>query len=323
LKSKKLCFGLILFIVIFLVSCISKDTGLNIENKAKVALVLKMNTGYHWGTIKQGADTAAREFNVNLYFYAPLQEEDVEGQINLVNQALDENVDALILAASDFKELVEVTEKAYDKKIPVIIIESLVDTDKIHSYIATDNLDAGRKAGNALIEIAGPACNVAVMNFIKGTSNADDREKGLLEVIEDHPKINVVAKEYCLSDINLASKLTKKIISENENLDAIVALNSISSEGVAQAVEEMGLAGKIKIIAFDSTTREIDYLEEGIIQATVIQNPFSMGYLGVKYAVEMLNGNKIDSYFNTESKVITKENMYLKENQKLLFPFIK
>ncbi|MGI6085886.1 MAG: substrate-binding domain-containing protein [Acetivibrionales bacterium] len=321
MKRINLFFSLII-IAVFIISC-DRQTSLNIDGKAKVALVLKMNTGYHWGTIKQGADTAAREFNVNLYFYAPLQEDDVKGQIDLVNQALDENVDALILAASDFKELVGVTEKAYDKKIPVIIIESLVDTDKIHSYIATDNLDAGRKAGNVLLDIAGTECNVAIMNFVKGTSNADDREKGLLQVIGEHPGIKVVAKEYCLSDINLASKLTKEIISKHDNLNAIVALNSISSEGVAQAIEELGLAGKVKIIAFDSTTREIDYLEEGIIQATVIQNPFSMGYLGVKYAVEMLNGNKIDEYFNIEAKVITKENMYLKENQKLLFPFIK
>ena len=320
---KKISFFLVLILLsLCFVSCTEKNS-LNFEEKPKIALVLKMNTGYHWGTIKQGADTAAREFNVNLYFYAPLQEEDVQGQIDLVNQALDENVDALILAASDYKQLVEVTEKAYNKKIPVILIESLVDTDKIHSYIATDNIEAGRKAGNTLVEIAGTECNVAIMNFIKGTSSADDREKGLLEVIGLYPSINVVAKEYCFSNLNRAINLTREIIANNENLDAIIALNSVSSEGVAQAVEELGLGGKIKIIAFDSTINEIEYLEEGIIHATIIQNPFAMGYLGVKYAVEMLNGNKIESYYTTETKVITKENMYLQENQKLLFPFIK
>ena len=320
---KKISFFLVLILLsLCFVSCTEKNS-LNFEEKPKIALVLKMNTGYHWGTIKQGADTAAREFNVNLYFYAPLQEEDVQVQIDLVNQALDENVDALILAASDYKQLVEVTEKAYNKKIPVILIESLVDTDKIHSYIATDNIEAGRKAGNTLVEIAGTECNVAIMNFIKGTSSADDREKGLLEVIGLYPSINVVAKEYCFSNLNRAINLTREIIANNENLDAIIALNSVSSEGVAQAVEELGLGGKIKIIAFDSTINEIEYLEEGIIHATIIQNPFAMGYLGVKYAVEMLNGNKIESYYTTETKVITKENMYLQENQKLLFPFIK
>lgn len=320
---KKIRFFFVLVLLAVLLSSCSENNTLNYEDKPKIALVLKMNTGYHWGTIKQGADTAAREFNVNLYFYAPLQEEDVKGQIDLVNQALDENVDALILAASDYKQLVEVTEKAYDRKIPVILIESLVDTDKIHSYIATDNIDAGRKAGNTLVEIAGTECNVAIMNFIKGTSSADDREKGLLEVISQYPLINVVAKEYCFSNLKHAINLTRNIVANYKNLDAIVALNSVSSEGVAQAIDELGLGGKVKVIAFDSTINEIDYLEEGIIHATIIQNPFAMGYLGVKYAVEMLNGNKIDSYYTTETKVITKENMYHQENQKLLFPFIK
>ncbi|HHW46835.1 MAG TPA: substrate-binding domain-containing protein [Clostridiales bacterium] len=321
MKKVSLLIKLILAVAC-LASC-AKNNDISIKEKSKIALVLKMNTGYHWSTIKQGADTAAREFNVNIYFYAPTREEDVNGQIELVNQALDAGVDGLILAASDFKQLVEVTEKAYDKKIPIIIIDSLVDTNKIHSYIATDNLDAGRKAGQALVEIAGTKCNVAIMSFVKGTSDADDRERGLFELINQYPSINVVAKEYCMSNMNRAKMLAREIISKNKNLDAIVALNSIASEGVAQVVEELGLDGKIKIIAFDGTINEINYLEEGIIHATVIQNPFAMGYLGVKYAVDMLNGNKIENYYKIEAKVITKENMYLQENQKLLFPFIK
>lgn len=322
---RKLDISIIFYILlVFIFSCISCTKPVDLNNTARknIAVIVKMNYGYHWGTVKLGVNAAAREFNVNIKYYAPNDEADIEGQIRMVNQAIDEKVDALILAASDYKALVEVTEKAYDMGIPVIIIDSEVDTDKIHAYVATDNYEAGKKAGNILVDIVGEKANVAIMSFVKGTRNAEEREEGLMSVISNYPDIKVVAKEYCLSDNKLAYNLTKKIIWENSQVDAFVAFNDISSEGAAQAVDEMNLKGKVKIVAFDSTLQEINYLEKGVIQATVIQNPFSMGYLGVKYAVDALEGRKVEKRYPLDSKVINIDNMFLPENQKLLFPLL-
>ncbi len=316
------CFCAIILIPVLLQGC-SKPVELNSMEKRNIALIAKMNSGYHWGAIKQGADTAAREFNINIDFNAPDDEEDVEGQIKLVNQAIDKKVDALILAASDYNALVKVTERAFDLHIPVVIIDSEVNTKKINSYIATDNYNAGKKAGNALADLVGKSCNVAIMNFVKGSKNAEQREEGLLSFISQYPGIKVTEKAYCSSDTNLAYQLTRKIISEHPEVNAIVAFNAISSEGVAEAVDQAGLSGRIKIVSFDSTPKEIDYMEKEVIQATITQNPFSMGYLGVKYAVDLLNKKNVPVYTDTGSKIITRENMYLPENQKLLFPIVK
>lgn len=324
-KIVKLFSIFLIFVYISSFAACSKSVDLNTARK-NIALIVKMNYGYHWGTVKLGADAAAREFNVDIDYSAPDDEDDIEGQIKLVNEVLDrkdKKIDALILAASDFKELVGVTERAYGMGIPVIIIDSEVDTKKIHSFIATDNFDAGEKAGNKLAGITDGSCRVAIMSFVKGTRNAEEREEGLMSVISKYPDIKVVAKEYCRSDTTLAYNLTKDIIAKNKEVNAIVAFNSISSEGVAQAIDDMKLGGKVKVIAFDSTLQEINFLEKGVIQATVIQNPFSMGYLGVKNAVDVINGKKVEKRVYTESRVIDKENMYLPENQKMLFPFVK
>lgn len=282
-----------------------------------------MNSGYHWGTIKRGAEAAAREFNVNIEYSAPNDEGDVEGQIKLVNLALEKKVDALILAPSDYRAMADITKKAYNEGIPVVIIDSEVDTDKMHCYIGTDNLEAGEKAGNVLLSFIPKEGKIAIINFVKGSKNAEEREEGIKSVLAGSPKINIVANEYCYSDVNRAYSLTKEIISKYEDIDAIVALNALSSEGVAAAVSEMGLQGKVKVVAFDSTTSEIEFLEKGVIQAIVIQNPFSMGYLGVKSSVEIMNGKKVAKIISTGSKIIDKNNMDLPENQKLLFPFVK
>lgn len=325
-KAVKLLSLCLLLLCLCLFDACTKTMNLSPIEKRKVGLIEKMNSGHYWGTIKQGAETAAREFNVSIYFDAPSDEGDIQSEIKMANNALDsEKVDALVLAASDYKALVKVVEKAYGLKIPVIIIDSEVDSDKINSYIATDNLEAGRKAGKILVDTLGgdKERNLAIMGFLKGSRNAVQREEGLLSVLYAHPNYKVVAKEYCSSDSQLAFNLTKKIISQNSSVNAIVALNSFASEGVAEAIDQMGLAGKVKIIGFDSTPKEIDYMEKGVIQAIIAQNPFSLGYLGVKYAVDAMNKKSIPKYTDTGSKIIIKESIYLPENQKLLFPFVK
>lgn len=317
----------IILLCIFVLSGCRADNSLNGYDEAKkyIVIVTRMNYGYHWGSVKLGAYAAAKEFNVDIGYFAPDDEEDVEGQIKLVNNALDNKdrkVDALVLAASDYEAMVQVTEKAYDSGIPVIIIDSEVNTKKINSYVATDNYKAGKEAGQVLVNVAGKDANVAIVSFVKGTRSAEQREEGLMDVISNYPNIKVVAKEYCLSNTNLAYNITKEIISQYRRVDAVVALNEVASEGAAQAINELGLVGKVKVIAFDNTLQGIDYLESGVIQALVIQNPFSIGYIGVKFAVDALQGKPIPREYSIEPKVIDKDDMYLTENQKLIFPFV-
>jgi ribose transport system substrate-binding protein len=313
-------------ILTLLFSACGRNTGLEPQEKKKIGLIVKMSYGYHWGTVKLGADTAASEFNVNIYYNGANDEKDVEGQIKLVNYALDdEKVDALVLAASNFDDLVGVIKKAHNMGVPVIIIDSEVNTDVIDSTISIDNLDAGKKVGNMLVESFKPnnKCNFAIMNFVKGSRTAELRQEGVASVTTKIRDFKLIDIAYCNSDAELAKDYTKEIISRNPDIDAMVALNDIASEGVSEAIEQMHLSGKIKIIAFGSSPNEINYLDNGVIQATIAQNPFSMGYLGVKYAVDALNNKTIPKYVNTNLTIIDKNNMYFPENQKLLFPFVR
>lgn len=315
-------------LIILFQSCfIDKNMNVDVNNvhKKNIAFISKTNYGYHWATVKQGANVAAREFNVDIDFAAPDVEEDVDEQINLVNDVIDNKdkvVDAIVLAASDYNKLVRVIEKAYQRNIPVIIIDSQVNTNKISSNIITDNFEAGKSMGNVLLDICGKKANIVIMSFVKGSINAKQREDGLNSVISKYPDIKIVSKEYCYSDTNLAYNIIKKILLKNNNIDAVIALNDIASEGVALAIDELNLEGKVKVIAFGSTTQELNYLEKGVINSLIIENPFSIGYLGVKFAVDAMENKKIPNKYLIETKVIDKNNMYLPENQRMLFPFV-
>ena len=295
----------------------------NNQKNIKVEVILKTSENDFWQNVRVGADAAGKEFSVNLSINSPLNESDVEDQITLVDNAIERKVDAIVLAASDFKKLVAVAEKAVNAGIPVIIIDSELDSTRISTFIATDNKEAAIKAGNRLVEIAGKECNIAIMSFVKGAATSNQRLEGIYEAIKKYPKIKVLAIEYSLSDENIAEKHTKNILKKYPDINAIVALNGPSTIGTARAIEEMNLSGKVKIVGFDNINGEIDYLEDNAIQAIVIQNPYNMGYLGVKYAVDVINKVNIAKTINTGSTVIDKRNMYLPENQKLLFPFVK
>lgn len=323
-KKKNLFIFSIILIVIIAVVIPSPNSEIdNRERKKNITLIVKMKGGNYWNTVRLGAEAAAKEYNAGVSFVAADSERDVKEQIKLVEGAIDNKVDAIILAASDYKELSTFVDKANSNNIPVITIDTEVDSKNARSFIGTDNIKAGEKAGEALVSSSGVDCKIAVMSFVKGSKNAEQREKGLNDVILKYPSIKVVAKEYCQSDADTAAALTRKIISEHKDLNAIVALNEVAAIGVSKAIDDMNLEGKVKVVGFDNAPEEIKLLEGGVIQAIVIQNPFSMGYFGVKYAVEAVEGKKIPKSVDTGVKVINKENLYLPDNQKLVFPFIK
>ncbi|MBU3202015.1 substrate-binding domain-containing protein [Clostridium estertheticum] len=321
-KKNSLIFILIFTLLIspFLFGIVNLSTK-NHDDTKKISLILKTQSGDYWKNVRMGAEVAAKEFNVKVDFTSTKDETDIDGQAGLVNDAIQRKTDALILALGDNNRIVNITEKAVSEKIPVLVIDSKLSSNKINSYIATNNIKAGKIAGEKLISLSNVNSRIAIINFTKESSNNKEREDGLMSVISKHPEMKVVYKEPVAPDSESALVLTKKLVLGGERINSIIALNYISSIGVAQAIDELGLAGKINVITFDNTPEEIEYLEKGVIEAIVTQSPFGMGYLAVKYAVLTVQGKKIPKYVDTGLVVIDRNNMYLPKYQKILFPF--
>ncbi|KRE46671.1 substrate-binding domain-containing protein [Paenibacillus sp. Soil724D2] len=323
MKVRPLLFA-VLVAVISMSSC-SKQTEETTptEQKKHFEVVLRSQNGDYWKTVKIGAEVAAKEFDVALDFRAPGDEADVKGQIALVEQSIGSGPDAIVLAPNSYKQLSGVVDDASIRGIPVITIDSEVESRKAKSFIGANNYEAGQLAGKQLIELAGTSGDIAIVSFMQGERNTELREQGLLEELSKYPDVKVIDKVYSMTDYELAAQLTRNMMEKYPQLDGIVALNEISSIGVAHAIQSMDLQDKVKIITFDSTSEELELLQEGVIQATIIQNPFSIGYLGVKNAVAASNGKKVPSRVDTGIKAIDLGNMFWSDNQKLLFPFIK
>jgi len=308
-------------IVSILASCAS-NSAVPIDDDLNVRVIVKKQNHDFWAVVELGALAAEREFGINVEYTGPTSEEDIDGQIRMVEAAIEDKVDAIVLAAIDYNLLVPVAEQARDAGIPVLIIDSNINSDRMNSFIGTDNVDAGRVLGQSLVDTMGTDVDIVIVSFVKGAASSNEREQGVMEIIEANENINLIDTLYCNSDEAIAEALTIDMLEKHKELDAFVCLNAYATVGTARGVISKGLEGDVKIIGFDSTPEEISYLEKDIIELVVVQNPFSMGYLGVKYAIEAAYGNTIPGNVNTGAVVITKENMYLPENQKLVFPFV-
>ncbi|MBC7959951.1 MAG: substrate-binding domain-containing protein, partial [Vallitaleaceae bacterium] len=148
---------------------------------------------------------------------------------------------------------------------------------------------------------------------------------GFIEGLEKYPNIHILDETWdCNSDVDLAYKKTLEILVKYPDVTGIFGSNEVSILGVARAIKDSELTGKIKLIGFDSNEEVVKLIEEGVIEATMVQRPFNMGYMGVKKAIEeYYNKKNVSEFIDTGYVVITKDNIYEPENQKLIFPFKK
>lgn len=296
-------------------------TGCSIDsNKKQISLIVKSVDSEYWLAVKEGAEKAAKEEGVELVFQGPPTETDINEQLTLVQNAVTRQADAIVLAASDSKALAPAAEQADKVNIPVIAIDSGVESDKIKSFIATDNVQAGEKAADTLAGMIGKKGDVAIINFVPGAATAMDREQGFKKGSNKYPDMKTITTQYSQSDKARALSITTDILTAHPNVSGFFATNNRSALGAAQAIQQKGLKGKVNLVAFDADPDEIAALKKGLIQALVVQDPYKMGYLGVKNAVAATQGKKVKKRIDTGVTVVTKGNLHRERIQKLLNP---
>lgn len=292
------------------------------EESKKIALVLKIidSSNDFWSSFIQGAEMAAKEYGVTLTMAAPNAETKYEEQGVLIEEAIEAKPDAVVLVPAHYTETQKYAKKIEDAGIPLILADSMMEEVNGSGVVATDNVEAGRKMGRYVAENFEEIQSIGIVGHVKGTSTATERELGFREGLGELEE-KVVDVVFCDSDYRKAYLVTKEMLERYPSINVIAGLNEYSSVGAARAVNELGLKGKVRMVGFDSSIKEVEYLEDETFSAIVVQKPLNMGYLCVEKAVRLLNREKISEVVDSGSVLITKETMYTEENQKLLFPF--
>jgi len=296
----------------------------DIESAAcKIIVIGKTNQNISfWLSLRDGVDVAAKEFGVDYEYRSPNVESDIDGQIELVRQAISEKPDAIILAATDYERLAQPARDVVQAGIPLVTLDSTVkgeDSQVGKCFVATDNVAAGQKAGEAMQALLPAGKKVAVISPLIGTNSSKDRDKGVRLGLD--PATVVLPTVDSEGSEERAYQLALEIL-KDPDIGGIVCLNEYSSVGAARAVIGSGLSGDRILVGFDSSPALNTYLEDGSLTATVIQRPFNMGYISMVKALAIIHDESVEPFYDTGSILVTKDTMYLEENEELLFPFI-
>jgi ribose transport system substrate-binding protein len=298
------------------------------KKKLKIAVIPKGTTHEFWKSIHAGSNKAAQELaaqgnEIEVIWKGPLREDDREQQIQVVEGFAAQGVNGIVLAPLDNRALVRPVSDAQRAGVPTVIIDSGLESEEIVSFVATDNRKGGSLAAERMGQLLNGKGKVLVLRYAEGSASTTEREAGFLETIkEKFPEIELVSTDqYAGATRDTAKRASENLLNRfGDVVQGIFTPNESSTAGMLLALQDIGKAGKVSFVGFDSSQTFIDAINANQLHGIVVQNPFNMGYLGVKTMVDSLLGKPVDRKIDTGVMLVTKENMQSPEVQTLLHP---
>ena len=299
-----------------------------VKAKYRIAVIPKGLTHDFWRSIHAGAESAARERgDTEILWDGPAKEDERSKQQQIVERFTSERVDAIILAPCDRQTLVAPVEGAIKRGIPVVIIDSGLEisedaakSEKYLGYVATDNRQGGVRGAERMLELLKDAANfkdsasvkVLMLRYQAGSESTEQREAGFRAKIKTVAHIQLdEAPDEAGATADSAQRVAERLLAGKQDYDGVFAPNESSATGTLQALRVLKLAGKIKMVGFDSSPILLEGLRAGDLHGLVVQDPFDMGYQSVTRALDYVTKKVVpqDKIKHTNLQVVTKENM--------------
>jgi ribose transport system substrate-binding protein len=325
---KRFAVALVTLALLMAASCGRAGSQGGAGKRLTVAVIPKGTTHEFWKSIHAGAVKAARELSeqgtpVEVIWKGPIREDDREQQIQVVEGFISQGVSGIVLAPLDNRALVRPVEEAQRAGLPTVIIDSGLASNNIVSFVATDNYKGGQLAADRLGEVMGGKGKALLLRYQEGSASTEEREKGFLDEMKTkYPGVTVISSDQYAG----ATRDTAKTASENllnrfgDELQGIFTPNESSTAGMLLALQDINKAGKIMFVGFDSSETFVNAMNAKQLHGFVVQNPFHMGYLGVRTMVEHLQGKPVEKVIDTGVQMITPDNLNKSETQALLKP---
>ena len=300
------------------------------DAKLTVAVIPKGTSHAFWQSIHAGAEKAAQELGVTVIWRGPLREDERSAQIAEVEGFVTRGVAGIALAPLDDTALVPPVAEAIRRKIPVVIFDSALKSTGPVSFVATDNQQGGRLAGEGLAGMLPSGGNVVLLRYAEGSASTTDREAGFLEAIGGHPNLKPVsANQYGGADVENAYKKSEALLGKFKKADGsldvqgIFCPNESTSLAMLRVLQDNGWAGKVKFIGFDASDTLNKALADGHIDGLVLQDPVKMGYLAVKTLVAHIRGQPVEPRIDTGVRLVMRKDMNDPDVRELLAPDLK
>jgi ribose transport system substrate-binding protein len=298
------------------------------QTKPTVPVIVKDMTSPYWQAVLAGARKAGQDLGVNVVEFGAESESDSNGQISILAKAVASNPAAIVIAPAQFAALGKPIDEAA-KKVKIIGIESAADTKAMTSLLATDNLNAGRIAADALAvaitkSYADTEGDVAIITSMPGIASLDQRAKGFKETVAaKYGALNIVAEKAADGKPATVLDIMTDVIAKNRDLRGVFVSDPIMTQAVGQAVAENKSDDKINVVGVGSNEKIVKFLQDDVIAGLVVEDPFRMGYDGVKTALAASKGEQVAANVDTGATLVTKANMSSARSQELLKPKVE
>jgi len=285
------------------------------SNKKNIALVMKTLTNPFFIEMEKGARKAANEVGVNLIVKTGAQETSISQQIAIIEDLIRDKVDGIVIAPASSTELIPVLKKAQDAKIPIVNIDNQLDGEVCRKiglvnvpFISVNNEQGAYLSAQYISNKIHTPTEVAILEGITSAKNAQDRRNGALRAFKENPNITVVAIETANWKIDEAYTVTQNLYKKNPNLGAFFCANDMMALGTVKYLSESGKAG-VLVAAYDALDEAKGAIKNGKLAVTIDQQADVQGYLGVKFAVQKVNGESVPLETLVEVKVIDPGNV--------------
>jgi ribose transport system substrate-binding protein len=279
----------------------------------EIAVIVKTANSDFWQNVKKGSNAAVGNLKgYTATFQGAASDTDLAGQVALVENAVNRKVAGIVLAPSDPDALIPAIKKAWEAKIPVVLIDSAAsDAGKAYyqSFLATDNKTAGEMSAKTLIDKIGTTGKIAIMSYTAGSGSEIGRVGGFTDYIKKHSKLQIVGPFYSNSQMGTALNQTTDVLAANPDLKGIFGANEPTAIGMGRALVQSGKAGKVVAIGFDGNADLQGFVKDGTIEAIAVQSAFEMGNLGVKTVAEIVAGKKVPAFRDTGVLMVNKKNI--------------
>jgi ribose transport system substrate-binding protein len=294
----------------------SDDTAASSD--ANITLMVGVKGDPFYVSMECGAQEAADAAGASLQVQGP-DKFDATLQNPMLDAVAAQKPDALLVAPNDVKASAPPLKRIQDAGTKVVLVDTTVDDETIGvSRIATDNNLGGQKAAEALDQL-GVTGKVLVISTDPGVSSVDARVEGFNTKAEELGLTLAGDTQYSHNNASTAAQIISAALAKDPDLAGVFATNLFSAQGVATGLKQAGKSGEVKMVGFDAGPDQIKQLEAGDVQALVAQKPFDIGQQGVEQALAALSGETVTESIETESLIVTKDNMSQPDVSKYIY----
>jgi ribose transport system substrate-binding protein len=233
-------------------------------------------------------------------------------QTPILNAVVQTMPDAIMMAPNDRRGMIAPIQAAIDAGVPVLCVDTTIESDIQLGDIATDNVEGGRLAARGLAEAIGGAGKVFVVNVKPGISTTDMREEGFRDAVaNEFPDMNYLGQEYCDDDANIAAQITSARLQSDPDLAGIFGTNLFAAQGAAAAVRQQGLQGKVKIVGFDAGPTQVQDLKTEVVDLLIAQHPGDIGEVAIQFLHDFLTTGEVPmpNELVTGATIVTRDNI--------------